>query len=1086
MKHRRSLHIIAILAVAALLGFINLPAEKQKQIFPLTPEVFQNQINLGLDLQGGSQLDYKIDLRKVPADQQKAIVDGILNVITKRVNGLGVAEPNIYVSDNGPEKHVIVELAGIKDLEEAKQIVGKTIQLEFKEPKEGPTDPKEIENVKKNAQTLLDRALKGEDLKVIGQEEAQANPSKIFYLTSKDFAYEDGVSPLLAKELFSLKPGETSKALIEEAGTVSVSGTENVEIQQGTKGYHIVQVTERRDQERQIDTPYSVHVRHILVAHQGAQGDTAVTRSEEEAKKRAEEVLAKLKGGAKFEDVAKEYSDDGSKEQGGVLEHPVIANEHFYVKEFEDVGITLKPGEISEIVKSPFGFHIIKADSITEAKSEKKIEPQVKYIDIFFSAIPDQWQETGLNGQHFVRAEVKFNPQNLQPFVAIQFNDEGAKMFEELTERNIGKRIAIFVGGEEISAPSVNEKIAGGQAIIQSATFTVAEANRLARDLNTGAIPAPIHLVGQYTIGATLGQDALNKSLYAGVIGFGLVAAFMILFYRLPGLLATIALAIYSIILIFLIKVSLPIAWSLVISIGVFIYLILHILKSRDSTAEKAISLILSCFILFFLSFLLSTTVVLTLAGIAGVILSIGMAVDANILIFERVKEELRDGKSVDSAIEIGFDRAWNSIRDSNFSSLITCGILFYFGSSIIQGFAFNLAAGILVSMLTAITITKTFINALMHTRIGKNPWLFGAPKRKEKKMWPIIAKRKLIYGLSLVMLVTSLVGIPIFGLKPGLDFTGGSLIELKLNTPATVEQLRTALNNSAEAVNTSKKATPGTPAETSPEQTSGTQQELTADESEESPLDFSHAHIVPSENGYIIKTQHMGTQTHDLLLTELKNHLKDFEEVRFYTVGPTVGSSLQYRAIFAVIVASVMIIAYIAFAFRKVPRYISKWRFGVTAIIALLHDLAIMFGIYVLFGAFFGVEIDALFITALLTILGFSVHDTIVVFDRIREKVKNQGKNENFEDIANAAVNETITRSINTSLSVFLTLIAVAIWGSDSIRFFVLSLLVGIVSGAYSSIFIATPILVDWQNYVHKKKNLNDRKLVTSRRKHS
>lgn len=207
-------------------------------------------------------------------------------------------------------------------------------------------------------------------------------------------------------------------------------------------------------------------------------------------------------------------------------------------------------------------------------------------------------------------------------------------------------------------------------------------------------------------------------------------------------------------------------------------------------------------------------------------------------------------------------------------------------------------------------------------------------------------------------------------------------------------------------------------------------------------------------------------------MIPDLKKTLGDFEETRFTTVGPTVGESLRYRAFFAVGFASLMIVLYIAFAFRKVPKHVGQWRFGVSAIIALLHDLGIMVGIYVYFGVFFGTEIDALFITAMLTVMGFSVHDTIVVFDRIREKLKYQKRDETFAEVANQAVNETIARSINTSFSVFLTLLALAIFGADSVRFFVLALMVGIVAGTYSSIFVASPILVDWQEYAKNQKN--------------
>ncbi len=1066
---RQFIKVVVIILAALFLGFIDLPSDKQKQIFPLTPQwVLDNKINLGLDLQGGSQLDYKIDLQNVPTADRNPIIEGILNVINKRVNGLGVAEPNIYTSDVADEKHLIVELAGIKDLEQAKQVVGKTIQLEFKEEKSGSADPKEAEAIKNKAQDLLNKVLAGGDLRVLGQEEAQANAGKVIFTESKDFQYKDQVPSNMADDLFKLQPGQTLNKLIDNANNYTIN--DSGQLAQGTPGYTIIQLTDKHDQEREVSTPKQIKVRHILIAFKGAQSAaTTVTRSDDEAKKLADEVLAKLQAGAKFEDLAKQYSDDASnKNNGGELAKPV-QDDGTYVKEFENAADATKVGQLSPVFKSPFGYHILKVDSITDAKTEKKVEPQVKFIQLYYDASPDPWQTTGLNGKQFVHADVEFN-QLYQPYVSIQFNDDGAKLFEEITGRNVGKPLAIFVGGQLISAPNVNQKISGGRAQI-TGRFTVDEANNLARDLNTGAIPAPIVLAGQYSIGATLGQDALAKSIFAGILGFLLVALFMILYYRLPGFLAVVALTIYCAILLFLIKIAMPIGFALVIAVAVFIYLISVILKSHDSGPEKAVSLILACFILFFLSFLLSTSVVLTLAGIAGVVLSIGMAVDANILIFERIKEELRDGRALGSAIEVGFNRAWNSIRDSNFSSLITCGILFYFGSSIIQGFAFNLAAGILVSMFTAITISKTLIGALVNTRLAQNLWLFGSPKKKEKKILPIIQKRKFVYGISITILVISLLGIPIFGLKAGLDFTGGTLMEFKFTKQVSVSQLKDALQKGADAVNTQLATTTSSAAPVSTQQAATQQPGQPALESSEPKLDFSEISILPSESSYIVKTPHISTTAHDLLITELKNKLGQFEEARFSTVGPTVGSSLQYRAIMAVILASIMIVIYIAFAFRRVPRHIGKWRFGVTAIIALLHDLGVMLGVYVYLGYFLGVEIDALFITALLTILGFSVHDTIVVFDRIREKLKYQKKDESFEDVANQAVNETMARSINTSFSVMLTLLALVIFGPDSIRYFVLSLLIGIISGTYSSIFVATPLLVDWHNYARNKK---------------
>jgi preprotein translocase SecF subunit/protein-export membrane protein SecD len=1060
--------VLIILLAALILGFMDLPSDTQKQLIPATPQsILDNKINLGLDLQGGSQLDYKIDLRKVPEEDKKVVVEGILNVITKRVNGLGVSEPNIYTSDVGDEKHLIVELAGIKDLNEAKAIVGKTIQLEFKEEKSAAEmeDNEEIvAQMKAKAESLLARAKAGEDLRVIGQEEAQANPSKVFFQETTEFQYKDEVPSEIADILFSLEAGQTVENVIPIEGATTVDEEGNY-IPLLT-GFLIVETTEKQDTERITENPASVDVSHILIAYEGAERAADITRTKDEAKARAEEVLGKLgEEGADFAELAKEYSDDAvSKEDGGKLPSPVVEGEAGYVVEFSSAALALKEvGQISSIVESPFGFHIIRAESIKEGSSETETEPQVKYISIYFSSQPDPWKATGLSGQHFVHADVQFNQNTFQPYVSIQFNDEGAKIFEELTRKNLGKQIAIFVGGQAVSAPTVQTVISGGQAQI-TGNFTIDTANELARDLNTGAIPAPIVLAGQYTIGATLGQEALQSSLYAGAFGLILLALYMILYYRLPGFLATVALAIYSIILLFLIKISLHIGVALGIATLIFIYLVYKILNNKESGAEKTVSGVIACFLLFFLSFLLQTPIVLTLAGVAGIILSIGMAVDANILIFERIKEEVRDGRSLSAAIEVGFDRAWSSIRDSNFSSLITCGILFYFGSSIIQGFAFNLAAGILVSMVTAITITRLFLNLLANTRFADRISLFGKPKKAEAKGLNIIGLRKFSYWFSGILIGLTLLGTLIFGLKLGLDFTGGTLMEFSFKEEVTQEQLYNALQESAgktnERIKSGEMAVNVSDAE-NPVNISA----------EDGDMDLSKASIIPSDNGYIVKTPHISTSAHDILAEELKTSLGEFEETRFSTVGPTVGQSLQVKAVIAVIVAAVMIVLYVAFAFRKVPRHIGKWKFGISAIVALIHDLAIMLGVYVFLSLFFGAEIDALFITALLTILGFSVHDTIVVFDRLREKVKTQKRNEDFEDISNAAVNETIARSINTSLTLLITLTALAVLGSESIRFFVISLIVGVISGTYSSIFIATPVLVDWQKKCMKKR---------------
>lgn len=1030
--------IILIILFALVLGYYDLPNPYQK--LPGTPKSFRDaRVRLGLDLQGGSQLDYKIDLRKVPEKDRTAIVEGVKNVINRRVNSLGVSEPNIYTSSIGDEKHLVVELAGVKDLNEAKKIVGKTIQLEFKEER-AKEDPEYKKNVKATANATLRRVLSGKEaFELVGVEETQAAPGKVQF-EEGDWKFLGGVpDKKIADEIAKGNPGKVVPRLLE--------GNDGYTFQDGQltpmDGFFIIKVLEKRETGALSENEKTLEVSHILIAYKSSEkAAESITRTKDEAKVLAEELLVKLRTDANFEKTAKEFSDEpGAKDTGGKLSAPVKEGGS-YVPAFTKEALKLaKVGELSEVVESPLGFHIIQANNFT----------QYKYSQIFFSSAPDPWQETPLTGEHFERADVTFDD-FLRPIVSIQFNADGAKLFEEITERNVGKPVAIFVGGNLISSPNVNEKISGGSAVI-TGRFTVQEAQELARDLNTGAIPAPVILSGQYTIGATLGEEALQKSLNAGIIGIIILALFMILYYRLPGFLAILALSLYTGILIFLIKSELPLALSLGVAILVFISIIYTILKSQEGGWEKFITFVLACFVLFFVTFLLSNAIVLTLAGIAGVILSIGMAVDANVLIFERTKEEILAGRPLSSAIDVGFQRAWNSIRDSNFSSLITCAILFYFGTSIIQGFAFNLAAGILVSMFTAITITKTLLIACMKTRLSQNLWLWGVKKSESseqarEKTYRIIEKTKMWFWLSGSMLIVSLIAILFFGLKLGIDFKGGTLLDLTFEKTVTAEAIKTELKNIEDIVNSG--ASPVS------ESVSGASLE-----SGKKTVELKNARVIPAgTNQFLLNLGHIDSETHDKILENFQKKFGAATENRFTTIGPVVGETLKRRAVLAVIIAMLAIVLYIAFAFRKIPKRVSAWKFGVCAIVALLHDVLIPVGIFTIFQF----EVDALFITAILTVLGFSVHDTIVVFDRIRENLKYQGRDESFAEIVNKSLTQTMARSINTSLTTLITLLALLLFGSASIFHFVLVLVIGITVGTYSSIFIASPLLVLWQ----------------------
>lgn len=960
-KHRLAL-IVLIAIIAIGLGFFDLPYATQQKILPFlsnptttqeTGFLSKQKIHLGLDLQGGTQLDYKIDLSRVDEADRQTVIDGVFEVITKRVNGLGVAEPNIYRSTVANEEHIVVELAGIKDIEKAKEIVGKTIQLEFKTENPSPTmSESEIQTVKNTAQSALDRILAGEGFSAVAEEASLEDPTRVNYFSSKEDSYTFA--------------SDMNADFLPYLNTIEIGGV----------------------------------IPEVIQTYDG-------------------------------------YVIDAS-------------------------GI---PAKLD-------GFYLVKLLDRREGQRVETTVPETEYNieKIYFATTPDAWSATTLTGEHFVRADVEFN-QNYEPYVSIQFDDEGATLFEELTGANVNKRLAIFVGGQLISAPNVNEKISGGNAQI-SGQFSIEEATNLARDLNTGAIPAPIVLVGQSTIGASLGQEALDASLFAGLIGVLILMTFMLLYYRLPGLLANISLIIYSIILIFVIKVAMPLALALIISLGIFCVLVSIILKSDESIWEKILSFLLACFILFFFTYLLSNPITLTLAGVAGVVLSIGMAVDANILIFERIKEELHSGRPLSGAVEVGFDRAWSSIRDSNFSSLITCAILIYFGTSITKGFAVNLALGILISMFTAITITRTFLRTIVRTKLGTSDFLMCKPK-KGHTTFRVVQKRKLWFAISGLLILASIFVVPMKGLNLGLDFTGGTLMEIQFSQPLVTEGTTTpevALTEELKAVETTLLNETTVTSETST-QTDPTNSSLVAAPTEQIAVDLGDPIVVSSgENTWMIRMKHVTNETHESLLAGLEAKFGPLEEIRYNTIGATVGAQMAQKAVVAIILALIAIVLYIAFAFRHIPRHLSPWRFGVSAIVALAHDVFIPVGVFAVLGAILDVQIDALFITAVLTIIGFSVHDTIVVFDRIRENVKNQKTGEEFEDVANRAVNETLARSINTSGATLMTIAAMFFFGAEPIHYFVLALMIGIFIGTYSSIFIATPVLVIWNKLTRTK----------------
>jgi len=696
--------------------------------------------------------------------QQSTIVESIRSVLERRINALGVSEATITPSYMGDEKHLLVECPGVVDTQECIATVGKTIQLEFKEEFTEPTAEFE-QSIRDRADTAMRRiTVSGATLPVVGQD--LGSTLGVAYTDTQWFFKKD-----LPKGLQDMWSAPVGKVLKREGSITVPQQDENGQITEKTiPGIFLAEAVEPRTQTGRIvqeaptafgilaedrkltyaprlEVPLDAKVEpiivetlrsmksgdlktvslsdnsatllflrhyaagqeqmaasHILIAYKGATAvSESVTRSKEEALALAQDLKKQLDQGADFAALAKKYSDDGSGKSGGSLGTFVRGA---MVAPFEQAAFALPQGGISEPAESQFGYHIIRADravsrsfdvasfdelhfSGTDAKIQadaamadlqagtiQQIEDAIALRTIFFSLLPTGWKDTTLTGKHFRSAAVTMDPTTNLPIVQIAFDDEGAKLFQELTKKNVGKRIAIFVGGDLVSAPTVQTEIAGGTAII-TGSGNFEEAQKLSQDLNTGAIPAPIYLIGQQTIEATLGGEALTASLKAALIGVIILMVYMIVLYRFLGILADVALLGYA--LLFVVILKLP---------------------------------------LFFFS---SQYIVLTLAGMAGIILSIGMAVDANVLIFERIKEELRKGKLVTTAVEVGFKRAWPSIRDGNASTLLTCAILFMIGTSIVRGFSITLGMGVLMSMFTAITVSRWLIRKTSHLAFTKN-----------------------------------------------------------------------------------------------------------------------------------------------------------------------------------------------------------------------------------------------------------------------------------------------------------------------------------------------------------------------------
>ena len=547
--------------------------------------------------------------------------------------------------------------------------------------------------------------------------------------------------------------------------------------------------------------------------------------------------------------------------------------------------------------------------------------------------------------------------------VSLKLTDEGKKKFAEATEANVGKQIAIIYDNSVLSAPTVQEAITGGQAEINGME-DVEEAQNLASYIRIGSLSLELEELRSSVVAAQLGEEAISTSVTAGAIGLAIVILFMIFVYRIPGLVAAIALILYT-----------------------------------------AITLItLNAF-----------DITLTLPGIAGIILGIGMAVDANVIIYARIQEEIAEGSSVRTAIKSGFSKAFSAIVDGNVTTLIASGVLMGLGSGTVKGFAYTLALGIVVSMFTALVVSRLVMNAMYAVGIQDEKFYGRAKKRKSINF---VGKKNIFFIISLVLILVGPVSMMIRQKTDGsilnysLEFSGGTATTVTFNENMDIKKIDSEVTPVVEAVTGDKNVQPTK---------------------------------VVGTNQVVIKTRALSQDEREALNTAMVEKF-DVDEtlITSESISSTVSSEMRQDAFVAVLVATLCMLAYIWLRFKDI-------RFAGSAVLALVHDVLVVFAFY----ALARVSVGNTFIACMLTIVGYSINATIVIFDRIRENLKRKGSRADLTEIVNESITQTLTRSIYTSLTTFVMVAALFIMGVSSIREFALPLMAGIICGAYSSVCI-------------------------------
>ena len=571
---------------------------------------------------------------------------------------------------------------------------------------------------------------------------------------------------------------------------------------------------------------------------------------------------------------------------------------------------------------------------------------------------------------------------NKQYIVSLKLTDEGAKIFGEVTSENIGKNLPIVYDGETISYPQVQSAITGGEAQITGMS-SFEEADNLATQIRIGSLSLQLSELESSVVGAQLGSQAIASSLKAGAIGLAIVMVFMIVMYAVPGIAASLALAIYT-------------------------------------------TLVIATLYLF--------DITLTLPGIAGIILGIGMAVDANVIVFARIREEIATGKSVQTSMKIGFQKAMSAILDGNITTLIASVVLMALGSGTVKGFAYTLMIGIILSLFTAMVVTRYILYSLYALGL-KSEKLYG--RAKERKSIDFIGKKAVFFTISGIIIAAGLISMGVHSategkaLNYGLDFMGGTSTTADFGKDMTIEDIENDIVPYVEKV--------------------------TGDSDVQ-------ATKVEGTTQVTIKTRTLSLdERQELEDTLAENCDVDASTITSQSISSTISGEMRSDALKAVIVSCIFMLLYIWFRFKDI-------RFAASAILALVHDVLVVITVY----ALVRISVGSTFIACVLTIVGYSINDTIVIFDRIRENLAlKTGKQtaEDLREIANKSLTQTLSRSINTSITTFIMVVMLYILGVASIRDFSLPLMAGLVCGAYSSICIATELWYVMKVHLGKNK---------------